>query len=72
MKRIGGLMVLLGAGSAVLGLVGMEFRLLMWIELWGPAIGWMIRGALVVVGAGLWLVGHKQEAASPAMDSQAS
>lgn len=63
MKSIGGLMVLLGAGSIVLGFMGLEFKLLMWVDTWGPTVGWVIRGALIVVGAALWLVGNKAESA---------
>ena len=65
MKNIGGLMVLFGAGSFLLGLVGYEFRLMMWVDTWGPTVGWAIRGALVVVGAVLWIMGNKSESAQP-------
>ena len=61
MKNIGGLMVLLGAGSFVLGLIGYEFSLLMWVDNWGTTVGWVIRGALIVGGAALWFIGDKQE-----------
>lgn len=62
MKSIGGLMVLLGAGSFVLGFIGMEFTLLMWIDNWGPSVGWALRGVLIVVGALLLLFGPDEEA----------
>ena len=62
MKSIGGLMVVFGAGSIVLGLIGMEFSLLMWVDNWGPTVGWAIRGTLIVVGALLWLLGPDYEA----------
>jgi len=71
MKSIGGLMVLFGAGSIVLGFIGMEFTLLMWIDNWGPTVGWAIRGVLIVVGAVLWVMGpdeeahHAEESAAP-------
>jgi len=61
MKQIGGLMALLGAGSFVLNMMGREFSLLMWIDAWGPTAGTAIRIGLVVVGAGLWFLGNKQE-----------
>lgn len=61
MKNIGGLMILLGAGSIVLGYVGYEFSVLMWVDNWGPTTGWVIRGALILVGAILWLQGSKME-----------
>lgn len=65
MKNIGGLMVLFGAGSFVLGLIGYEFSLLMWIDSWGIVVGNVIRGALVVIGSALWLIGAKAESGQP-------
>jgi hypothetical protein len=61
MKNIGGLMILLGAGSIVLGYVGYEFSVLMWVDNWGSTVGWLIRGALILVGAILWLQRSKME-----------
>ena len=61
MKSIGGWMVLFGVGSFVLGLIGYEFSLLMWIDNWGTTMGYVIRGALVVIGGALWLMGDKAE-----------
>lgn len=63
MKQIGGLMALLGAGSFVLNMLGREFTLLMWIDSWGPTMGTVIRIGLIIVGAGLWFYGSKQETA---------
>lgn len=64
MKGIGGLMVLMGAGSFVLNMMGRELVLIMWIDNWGPTVGLAIRIALIAVGAILWFMGHKQESAS--------
>lgn len=61
MKNIGGLLVLFGAGSIVLNFVGYEFSLMMWVDNWGPGVGWAIRGVLIVLGAILWLQGSKSE-----------
>jgi hypothetical protein len=55
-----------GAGSFVLNMLGMEFVVLSWIDNWGPTVGIVIRVALMVVGAAMWLIGRKQEAAQPA------
>ena len=63
MKKIGGTMFFFGVGSIILHFLNMEFIILAWIDLWGPAVGWMIRGALAVIGGILWLVGTKQEVA---------
>lgn len=62
MKKLGGYMFFFGVGSALLYLFNMEFIVLSWIETWGPNVGWLIRGALAVVGAILWLKGNSDEA----------
>lgn len=63
MKRIGVLLLLLGAGSILLGFLGYEFRLLMWVDNWGTTVGWTIRGVLIVAGVVLWIMGNKAETA---------
>jgi hypothetical protein len=64
MKNIGGILAFFGAGSFVLNMMGREFALTMWIDTWGPTTGTAIRIGLIVVGAALWFVGMKQEAAA--------
>jgi hypothetical protein len=64
MKSIGGWLFIFGAGSFLLHLFDMEFRLLSWIDNWGATTGIAIRVGLIVVGAALWLIGLKQETAS--------
>ena len=59
-------MVILGVGSFLLNMVGIEFVILSWIDNWGPAVGIGIRVALIVIGAAMWFIGRKQEAAQPA------
>ena len=66
MKSIGWLLVILGAGSFVLNLIGYEFELLMWIDNWGVEAGWAIRGAMVVAGGVLVFLGMKSEAGATA------
>lgn len=61
MKSIGGLLFLLGLGSFVLHYMNMEFKLLMWVDHWGPTVGTAIRVGMIVVGAALWMVGNKRE-----------
>lgn len=65
MKSIGSLLFIFGAGSFVLNLLGMEFKLLSWIDTWGATTGIAIRVGLIVVGAALWFIGRKQAAAQP-------
>lgn len=66
MKNIGSLLVLFGAGSIVLNLIGYEFSILMWIDNWGTSVGWGIRGGLAAVGAVLFFLGWKAEQDQPA------
>ena len=60
MQGIGGFLVLMGAGSFVLHYMDMEFRLLGWVDNWGPVVGTCIRIGLIVVGAVLWFLGKQQ------------
>lgn len=71
MKKLGGTMFFFGVGSAVLYFVNLEFMILAWIDMWGPTIGWTIRGALAVVGAILWLVGNSTETQEQAQSQAA-
>ena len=66
MKSWGAWFFIFGAGSFVLNMLGMEFVLLSWIDNWGATVGTAIRVGLLVVGAAMWLVGRRQEAAQPA------
>lgn len=61
MRGIGGFLVLMGVGSFVLHLIGMEFVLVAWVDMWGPAIGTGIRIGMIVVGAVLWFLGVQAE-----------
>jgi hypothetical protein len=58
MQKIGGYLFFFGVGSMILTLINVEFVILMWIDLWGPTVGWAIRIAMAVIGGGLWLTGR--------------
>lgn len=60
MSGFGGLLILFGVGSFILNMIGMEFRLLMWIDLWGPLVGNGIRIGMVLLGALLLYIGKSQ------------
>ena len=60
-KKLGGYMFFFGVGSIILNLIGMQFIILVWIDLWGPVVGWIIRIGLTVGGGVLWLVGNATE-----------
>lgn len=64
MKNIGYLLVFFGAGSVVLNVIGREFILLAWVDNWGETMGWVIRGAMIVVG-GIMLLLAKKPVAAP-------
>ena len=61
MRNIGGTLFFFGIGSMVLHVANYEFVILMWIDMWGPTVGWIIRILMAVVGGGLWLLGRSQE-----------
>ena len=42
-----------GALSGGLSLFDYEFSLLMWIDAWGDAVAWFIRGGLILLGLAL-------------------
>ena len=62
MQGIGGLLVLLGAGSFLLPYFGLQFILVSWIDNWGIGVGNGIRIAMIVVGVILWFMGRQQPA----------
>ena len=54
---LGGLMAFAGIASAILSFMDYNLRLLMWVDMWGPTMGWVIRGGLVVGGVVLFIIG---------------
>jgi len=63
LQSIGSFLAIMGIVSILLYQFGYELRLLSWIDNWGITTGWTIRGALIVVGGGLWFVGFKNRQA---------
>jgi hypothetical protein len=66
MKSLGMWMVILSLGSFVLRMMGMDFILISWMDNWGDAMGTGLRLGAAAVGAVLFVIGMKQEAAEPA------
>ena len=66
MRNTGSTLLFLGIGSIVLNYINMQFIILSWIDMWGPTVGWAIRGAMILVGAILFLAGGKKEEAQAA------
>ncbi len=46
-----------GVGSMVLSLIGLEFKILIWVDFWGPMVGWAIRTGMALVGGLMWIFG---------------
>lgn len=53
---LGSLMAIVGIISSVLSFFNYNLRILMWVDLWGTTVGWIIRIALIVVGAALFFM----------------
>ena len=66
MKKWGGYMFFFGVGSIILSFLGMQFIILIWIDFFGPIVGWIIKICLAVGGGVLWFMGRaaEQKAAS--------
>jgi hypothetical protein len=56
LRSFAGFAAAAGLASIVLNLVGYNLRILMWIDLWGDVVGWMIRGGLLVGGAAAYFL----------------
>lgn len=62
MKLIGTTLLLFGLGPVFLDMVGREIVFLVWIDQWGPDIGWAIKAVMIAIGAVLLLPSeHKRE-----------
>ena len=69
MSEFGKLLLILGLGSFLLNSIGAEFRLLMWIDNWGPVVGHCIRGGFVVVGTVFLFLGKDASTETAVEDS---
>ena len=56
---IGAFIALAGVISCVLHLIGMNLRILMWINEWGTGVGWGIRVGLIVLGVLMMVIASK-------------
>ena len=59
MADLGKWLMIFGAGSFALNHFGMEFSLLMWIDLWGVETGNLIRMAFIGLGAVIMFAGMR-------------
>ena len=63
MRQLGSLLLFFGLGSIALHFIGYEFSVLIWIDNWGPEVGWAIRVGLVLAGCALYFIGMRGERA---------
>ena len=57
MRKIGMYLAIFGLGSMVLSFLDRNFIIMMWIDKWGETTGWIIRGAFIVLGIILFVLG---------------
>lgn len=51
----------MGIMSIVLSIFNYNIRLLAWVDVWGPTMGWVIRIVLILGGAALFFFFGKEE-----------
>ena len=51
MRSLGVWLIVFAIGSVLLPLIGLQFIVVAWVDMWGPEIGWAIRGGMVLLGA---------------------
>lgn len=59
MSKIGSFIFIIGVLAIVLDFLGRVPKVLFWIYSWGETTAWIIKIALVVVGAGIFLLSNK-------------
>lgn len=71
MKSIGSTLLFFGIGTIVLNVIGFEFAILAWIDIWGETVGWAIRAAMIIGGGVFYFLGMRAESGSeePAMQA---
>ncbi len=58
-SKAGPVLVLAGLASIVLYFLGLNLKILAWIDVWGPTVGWALRIGAVVLGAALTFLSFK-------------
>jgi hypothetical protein len=57
LSSAGGFLALAGALSIVLQFIHFELVIFMWIDHWGPTVGWVIRIGVTVIGLVMLVIG---------------
>lgn len=55
LQYVGGFLASAGALSIVLYFIDYNLSILIWIDVWGETVGWLIRGGITLLGAILWV-----------------
>ena len=53
---IGLLLAAMGVMSIVLSIFNYNIKLLAWVDIWGPTMGWVVRIALILGGGALYFL----------------
>jgi hypothetical protein len=61
MKSWGIWFIIMGAGSYLLRMFGVDFLLISWVDNWGETTGHLIRAGVVVLGIIMLVVGGRAE-----------
>ncbi len=61
MRFFGGFIVVLGVLSILLYFLKANFLVLGWVDQWGTQTGWIIRGAVIVLGIVMYAVGKPSD-----------
>ncbi|MDZ4747429.1 MAG: hypothetical protein SH808_03015 [Saprospiraceae bacterium] len=61
MRFFGAFIMVVGACSAAVYFLGMNFVFLNWINNWGSGVAWGIRGGIFLLGLIMYLVGKPSE-----------
>lgn len=59
MKNIGAFLAVAGILATVLDFFGRVPKMLFWIYNWGDTMSWVIKIAMIALGAMLWFYGNK-------------
>ncbi|BDD09498.1 hypothetical protein FUAX_19300 [Fulvitalea axinellae] len=61
LPQIGGGLLLMGLASSILAIFNYNIRLLMWIDIWGAGIGWLLRILFIAAGAAILFFFNEDE-----------
>ncbi|HPA72391.1 MAG TPA: hypothetical protein PKY31_08985 [Spirochaetota bacterium] len=62
-KSLGAFLAFAGIASIVLHFINWNLKILMWIDMWGSTVGWIIRVGLIIAGGILYLLGSRSSGA---------